>query len=160
MNGRVLPSQMVEKNPPQRRVKDVMVTRPKTLLQECTVEQVRSFFRDDHVHLALIVDPAGRLLSTLERSDIPEGAPPAAKAVAYGVMRNRSIGPEVSVKAGVAALQAAGRRRLAVVDDDDTLLGLLCLKRSGLGFCSDAGVAARAAEQRRQHSSGAPFACG
>jgi CBS-domain-containing membrane protein len=158
--GRVLKSRMVEKNPRQVRVEDVMVTCPKTLLQDCTVEQVRSFFSDDHVHMALVVDPAGRLLSTLERSDIPEGAPPAAQAVAYGVTRNRTIAPGVPVEAGIAALQAAGRRRLAVVDDDGTLLGLLCLKRSGLGFCSDAGVAARAAERQYQQPSGAPFACG
>lgn len=160
MNGRALESRMVEKNPPQKRVEDVMVTCPKTLPEDCTVEQVRSFFRDDHVHMALIVDPAGRLLSTLERSDIPEGTPPAAQALSYGVMRNRSIGPRVPVEAGTAVLQAAGRRRLAVVDDDGTLLGLLCLKRSGLGFCSDAGVAARAAEQWRQHPGEPPFACG
>jgi predicted transcriptional regulator len=160
MNGPALESHTVEKNPPQRSVEDIMITCPKTLLEDCTVEQVRRFFGDDHVHMALIVDPANRLLGTLERSDIPKGAPPAARALSYGVMLNRSIGPRVPVEAGTAALQAAGRRRLAVVDDDGTLLGLLCLKRSGLGFCSDAGVAARAADKRRQDSGGAPFACG
>ena len=43
------------------------------------------------------------------------------------------------------AMQASGDRRLAVVEDDGRLLGLLCLKRSGDGFCTDAGVAERRA---------------
>ena len=50
------------------------------------------------------------------------------------------------------AMLAAGGRRLAVVDHRLRLLGLLCLKRSGLGFCSDRDVAARAL------ANGAPFA--
>jgi hypothetical protein len=36
----------------------------------------------------------------------------------------------------------SGRRRIAVVEPDGTLVGLLCLKQSGSGFCTDAGVAA------------------
>jgi hypothetical protein len=37
----------------------------------------------------------------------------------------------------------SGRRRLAATSNDSTLLGLLCLKAGGLGFCSDADVANR-----------------
>jgi hypothetical protein len=37
-----------------------------------------------------------------------------------------------------------GLRRLAVIDHDGTLLGLMCLKRSRTGFCSDEDVASRA----------------
>jgi hypothetical protein len=44
---------------------------------------------------------------------------------------------------------AGGQRRRAVVDDEGRLLGLLCLKASGRGFCADADVAARARERRR-----------
>lgn len=41
------------------------------------------------------------------------------------------------------AMTRAGQRRLAVIDDDSQrLLGLLCLKRSRTGFCTDEGVAA------------------
>jgi hypothetical protein len=45
------------------------------------------------------------------------------------------------------AMVAAGRRRVAVVTDGGRLVGLLCLKRSGRGFCSDAGIRARAEER-------------
>jgi hypothetical protein len=40
-------------------------------------------------------------------------------------------------------MRQQGRRRLAVVDADGALLGLLCLKASGDGFCSDDGIASR-----------------
>jgi hypothetical protein len=40
-------------------------------------------------------------------------------------------------------MRRAGRRRLAVTSEDGRLLGLLCLKASGRGFCSDEDVAAR-----------------
>jgi len=45
------------------------------------------------------------------------------------------------------AMEETGRRRLAVVDPGGRLAGLLCRKRSGRGFCSDEGVAARAADR-------------
>ncbi|WP_171027216.1 CBS domain-containing protein [Pseudarthrobacter sp. NamB4] len=108
--------------------------------------EVRRFFADDHVHLALIVDSTLRLVTTLERPDIPADAHDDEKACGFGVTSGRTIAPECSLSAATAALQSAGRRRLAVVDDGGKLLGLLCFKRSGLGYCDDAGVAARAAE--------------
>jgi hypothetical protein len=40
-------------------------------------------------------------------------------------------------------MNATGRRRAAVTSDDGTLLGLLCLKASWAGFCSDQDVRAR-----------------
>ena len=48
-------------------------------------------------------------------------------------------------------MREQGTRRLAVVDDDGDLLGLLCLKRTLDGFCSDADVRARALEHGGLH---------
>ena len=42
------------------------------------------------------------------------------------------------------AMNTAGRRRAAVTSADGRLLGLLCLKASQAGFCSDQDVRARA----------------
>jgi hypothetical protein len=42
------------------------------------------------------------------------------------------------------AMIATGRRRAAVTSPDGRLLGLLCLKASRAGFCSDQDVRARA----------------
>lgn len=131
--------------PDPRCVKDAMITCPKTLSAGSSVEEVRGFFADDHVHLALIVDFNGRLLTTLERSDIPAEATGSAKASDFGTILGRTVEPQRSLGAATATLQSAGRRRLAVVDGEGKLLGLLCRKRTGLGYCNDAGVAARAA---------------
>ncbi|MDQ0733323.1 hypothetical protein [Arthrobacter sp. B1I2] len=49
---------MVETLDP-RCVKDAMITCPKTLSEDSNIEEVRRFFADDHVHLALIVDSTG-----------------------------------------------------------------------------------------------------
>jgi len=43
---------------------------------------------------------------------------------------------------------ATGRRRAAVTSADGRLLGLLCLKASQAGFCSDQDVRARALGSR------------
>ena len=53
-------------------------------------------------------------------------------------------------------MTATGRRRAAVTSADGQLLGLLCLKASQAGFCSDQDVRARALGEtdhccRRQH---------
>jgi hypothetical protein len=56
------------------------------------------------------------------------------------------IGPDDD-REGVRQSMLRNRlRRIAVVDEHGALLGLLCLKRSGTGFCSDDDVAARAAD--------------
>jgi hypothetical protein len=44
------------------------------------------------------------------------------------------------------AMTATGQRRNAVISEDGRLLGLLCLKASQAGFCSDEDVADRARE--------------
>jgi hypothetical protein len=41
-------------------------------------------------------------------------------------------------------LRESGKRRLAMIDDDGKLIGLLRLKRSGNDFCSDENVQERA----------------
>ncbi|MDP3966681.1 MAG: hypothetical protein Q8Q02_00245 [Nocardioides sp.] len=41
-------------------------------------------------------------------------------------------------------MRARQQRRLAVVDDDGLLVGLVCLKARGTGFCSNADVTTRA----------------
>jgi hypothetical protein len=71
--------------------------------------------------------------------------PVVVPADQHGHWGDRSTGLQVATWAGMVA---RGRRRLAVVDDRGLLVGLLCLKRSGRGFCSAADVAARARDRR------------
>lgn len=123
-----------------------MLARPKVSPPDTTVAEALALLADDHVHALLIVD-AGVLLAVVERADLA-GAPPGAPVRPYGRRRGRVVGPDAELAATWEAMVAHGRRRLAVVDPDARLLGLLCLKRSGRGFCSQADVEARAAEVR------------
>jgi CBS-domain-containing membrane protein len=138
-----------------RRVADAMVTCPKTHSPESGLEKVRAFFEDDHHHMALIVAPDGRLVTTIERPDLAAATPSSALITKLGTLIGRTAGPADPLAAATATLLREGRRRLAVVDDSGRLLGLLCLKKDGTGYCSDEGIrerAQRATQPRNQHS--------
>jgi predicted transcriptional regulator len=128
-------------------VRDVMVTAPKILGPDATVNQIRLLFEDDHVHMAVIVDGDRRLLTAIDRSDIPPAIDGTARASSLGTVAGRTINPDCLLSMATSGLQSSGRRRLAVTDEQNRLLGLLCLKRSGNGYCSDEGVRARAEER-------------
>jgi len=123
-------------------VGEAMLHRPKVFTAAATVAEVRALFDDDHVHAALIVDGA-TLLSVVERADLDGlcGASPAWRA---GRLAGRTVRAEADL---FETWQGMRCRRLAVVTEDGQLVGLLCLKRSGRGFCTDADVAARAREK-------------
>jgi CBS domain-containing protein len=129
-----------------RTVDQVMVTIPKTLDASSTVSTVRAALANDHVHMVLLVD-GRRLLGTVTAADLASAVDPDSPAVAFSSLRGRIVQPGRPVRVVMASMVATGRRRLAVVDDDHRLLGLLCLKRTLDGFCTDDGVRARAAER-------------
>lgn len=122
-----------------------MVASPKTLSASATVADARAQL-SSHVHVALIVDATGRLLTVVDRGDL-EGADSGALAAGLGALESRVVAPDADAEQVRLTLRAAGLRRVAVVDSDGLLLGLMCLKRHGGGFCTDEGVAARAAER-------------
>ena len=92
--------------------------------------------------------PAGpkRLLAVVDRADLT-GAGPDEPAAPLGTLGGRVAHAGDDLASTWAAMADAGRRRVAVVDDAGRLLGLLCLKRHGRGFCSDAGIQARIDER-------------
>lgn len=124
-------------------VRDAMATRPKTLPASASVDDARRALADDHVHMILLTRDA-TLLGTLVRTDLPPDAPGDAPALPWSTLAGRTTSPEAAAAPVRELLVGRGLRRLAVVDADGTLLGLLCLKRSGAGFCSDADITARA----------------
>ena len=124
-----------------------MVTAPKTHGPECRPQTIREFLDDDHVQMVLVVAADGRLVTTIERSDLAEATPGARCAADLGTLFGRTVAPSQAVAAARETLLREGRRRLAVVDASGRLLGLLCLKRDGTGFCSDEGIRARAEER-------------
>lgn len=124
-------------------VADVMVRVPKVLTSQATVGDLRSFFEDDHVHMALIVED-GVLCGTVVRADVPLALVGEAPALAVSRLHGRVVAAHTSAEAARRGMIECGERRLAVVDTDGRLEGLLCLKRRLTGFCSDTGVSERA----------------
>ena len=130
-----------------RTAADVMLTAPARHPLSATIREIRDYFRDDHVHAALIVSPAGYLKAVLERDDIAGCRALDAAAAPLGRLAGRTVPPGASLAEVHRLMTAAGRRRAAVISADGRLLGLLCLKASRAGFCSDQDVRARATGQ-------------
>jgi CBS-domain-containing membrane protein len=130
--------------PAGSRVADAMVTCPKTHGPGSGLEMIRAFFEDSHVHMALIVGADGRLITTIERSDLTAATSASAPVATLGTLAGRTAGPADPLDAATATLLREGRRRLAVVDDRGRLLGLLCLTKTGAGYCTDEGIRERA----------------
>ncbi|MBT2534400.1 hypothetical protein J7E83_20165 [Arthrobacter sp. ISL-48] len=95
-------------------------------------------------------------MTTIERSDIAAEAPDEAPAVHLGRLEGRTASEWWPIKPTTAWLKSQGRRRLAVVDAGGYLKGLLCLKRSGTGYCSDAGVLGRPRGQAEERVGESP----
>ena len=130
---------------PGATVGSAMVRHPKTCGPAATVADARRLFGDDHVHALLVVED-GRLLSVVERADLRE-ADPAGPVLGLGRLAGRVVDVRADLEGVRRRMAEHGRRRLAVVGYRSELLGLLCLKRSGTGFCSDTGIRARRAER-------------
>lgn len=130
----------------RRRMSEVMITTPKTLPIETPVDCVQAAFEDSHIHMVLLAYN-GVLHGTLLRADLPTCPSPTAPALPLAALRGRTIRPDERIEAVHRWLVKSGQRRLAVVDAENRLLGLLCLKKDQTGFCTDQGVAARALDR-------------
>ncbi len=129
-------------------VADAMIRWPTTHGLDTGVNEIRAFFEDHHVHMALIVAPDLRLVTTIERPDLPARSPGLSPAAELGTLAGRTADPAEALDAVTAGLLRERRRRLAVVDARGRLLGLLCLKKDGSGYCSDDGIWQRRAGSR------------
>jgi CBS domain-containing protein len=123
-------------------VAEAMLTCPETHDPWTTVQELRAFFRDDHVHMALIVD-GPELIGVIERADLVPQLSANTPGIAVATLDGRTITAEAALPGVLVSMRREGRRRLAVSSADRRLLGLLCLKANGLGFCSDADVRGR-----------------
>ena len=119
-----------------------MVARPTLHGRSATVGELRAFFLDDHVHIALLVDDA-KLVAAVERADLASELGDATPARRVGRLNGRVVPADALLADVLDAMRSSGRRRFAVTGADGELLGLLCLKATGLGFCSDGDVAGR-----------------
>jgi CBS domain-containing protein len=94
------------------------------------------------VHIALLVDEQ-KLLGTIERADLHAHLSDSAAALSIATLDGRTISGDAAVDDAFGAMRHTGRRRLAVIAEGATLLGLLCLKASGLGSCANGDVEKR-----------------
>jgi len=97
-----------------RTAAEAMLTTPVRHPLSATVREIRDFFRDDHVHAALIVSPAGHLEAVVERDDIATCQAPGAAAAPLGRLAGRTIPAGASLADVHRAMTATGRRRTAV----------------------------------------------
>lgn len=127
-------------------VLDVAVHQPKVLPPDASIADVRTLLTDTHVHAALLTD-GPTLLAVIERVDLLAPRPDDEPALRCGALDGRTVDVAADAHLALEWMRRHRRRRLAVVDDELALHGLLCLKASESGFCRDADVAARAAER-------------
>ena len=116
-------------------VADVMISRPKTLPATATVADARRLFENQSVRTALVAD-SGRYAGELTRADI-EGLEDTAPISAAASTPAGTAAADDTVVAALERMEAAGTDRLAVVDPDGTLRGLVCLSRSHGQLCTD-----------------------
>lgn len=128
-----------------------MLRHPSVHPAELTVGEARSLFATSAKLRVLLIVADGRLVSTVVREDISASADPASRVADAGTLAGRCVAADASLEATFDTMVRDGRRRLAVVEPDGRLLGLLCLKQSHSGFCTDEGVAA----MRRSRARGA-----
>lgn len=126
---------------------DVAVHHPTVHPPGATVGDVRAFLSGGHVHLALVVDEHGLLLAAVVREDL-EGRDDAEPAAEVGRLEGRTVPAGLAAEALPDHMLAAGARRLAVVDEAGRLVGLVCRKRSGEGYCTDGGIRSKRAERQ------------
>lgn len=72
-------------------------------------------------------------------TDLPAAAGADEPALAYADTNAQMIRPHTSALAAFDQTAASPHRRTIVVDDDGTLLGLLCLNPSRTRFCGAPG---------------------
>jgi CBS domain-containing protein len=115
-------------------VGEVMISRPKTLPLTATVADARAMFENPSVRTALVVDD-GRYAGELTRADV-EGKDDAAP-LGELASTTATVAQTDTVAAALDRMDAAGTDRLAVVEPDGTLRGLVCLSRSHGHLCTD-----------------------
>lgn len=139
---------VTEQPDPGPRVADAMVTLPVVHPPTLTIAQARIELDDPHRHLLLLVAD-DRLLGTLAREDLDASDDAASPALVRARLTGRTVRADELLEVVHAEMTQDGQRRRAVVDEDGSrLLGLLCLKHHGNGYCTDSGIAARARHPR------------
>jgi len=120
---------------PGARVRDAMVTSPRTMPADGTVADLRAMFANPHVVSALLVD-GSEFVGLVHRDALRDDASDEQPARSLARREVAAIDPEAPLAEAFTALDEHAERRLVVLDPDGrTLRGLLCLSTDRNGFC-------------------------
>ncbi|MBZ5733449.1 hypothetical protein K8Z61_02980 [Nocardioides sp. TRM66260-LWL] len=129
---------------------DLALQGPRVHPADVDLATVRAYLARPKSHLALLVDADGVLVATLDASDLPEDRTHDARpARRVGRLDGRTVAASVDAASVGLLLAERNTRRLAVVDGEGRLVGLVCRKRRSAGYCDDEGVAQLRAERHR-----------
>lgn len=115
-----------------RSVTDVMLERPKTVPPTASVAEVRELLANASVQMVLIAD-GERFCGAV--TELPSDADDHAPALDYADSEPDSLAPTATAEEAFAATAAHPSRRIVVLDDDRTLVGLVCLDETRTRFC-------------------------
>jgi CBS domain-containing protein len=113
-------------------VADVMLREPKTLPGDARVHEVRAQLENPKMQMVLLADNR-RFVGAI--TAIPAQAPDEEAAVAYADPKAETISADAPSAIAFEQAFANPHRRVVVLDDDGTLLGLLCLNEGRTRFC-------------------------
>jgi CBS domain-containing protein len=111
---------------------DLMLRDPKTLAGDASVGEVRAQLENPKLQMVLLAD-GGKLVGAV--TAIPDGAAADERALRYADPDPETISPDEPALAAFDRAAASPHRRVIVVGDDGSLLGLLCLNLSRTRFC-------------------------
>ena len=124
-------------------VGQAMLRHPTVHPAELTVREARSAFAGSAKLRVLLLVRDGLLVGMVAREDLSGSEDPSAVVADVATLdAGACVEADAPLSATFEAMLRSGRRRVAVVEPGGKLLGLLCLKQSRSGFCTDAGVAA------------------
>jgi CBS domain-containing protein len=109
-----------------------MLRNPKTLTAAASVGEVRDLLANPKVQMVLLTEGEAFRGAVTE---VPDDASPRDRAVAYVDTDAETISPDASADEAFERAAASPTRRVIVLDEDENLLGLLCLNKSRTGFC-------------------------
>jgi CBS domain-containing protein len=110
-----------------------MLRRPKTLPGDASVQVVREQLANPSVQMVLLADgPTFRAAI----ASIPDEALPDEAALLYAEPSPETIDPDEPAEDAFARAVDSQHRRVIVLDDEERLLGLICLNKKRTGVCS------------------------
>jgi CBS domain-containing protein len=117
------------------RVRDAMVSAPKTMPADGSLADLRAMFANSHMVTAVLVD-GSEFVGVVHRDELDGDASGAQPARGLARRDVATIEPDAPLTEALTDLDERASRRLVVLDPDGrTLRGLLCMTKDRNGFC-------------------------